>query len=169
VFDAAGPAKPGYQTPNGAMAMNYFTISIAAAALITIIGNAQALDVSDIMDFGAPIPACLDIADAYEIRRIRALTQDGFGRQTITGRTLLNNFVDDARTRLPDGSVVQSCHWLRAGDVRYVAEKRVSDARSGGAFFCLGWLVAGTNTPDKTKPCHWVYLADTPTRRPTQR
>lgn len=138
---------------------------VMIALLLVLVTPARALDVRDIIDNGASIPVCLNIADAYEVRRIRALTQDGFARPTLYGRAHLNAFVDDARTRLPDGTIMPSCQWLRAGATRYVAEKHRTDARSPGAYFCLGLLKEGTNVPDKSQPCQWAYMADMPTSR----
>ena len=72
------------------------------------------------------------------------------------------------------------CQWFRAGEVRYVAEKRPTDRGGfapatdstnvgtgrGGAYFCVGWLIGNTKNEDRSKPCLWVHLADLPSKTP---
>src|SRR5215472_16619665 len=145
--------------------MKIRSLLLGAVALTAIVGNARA---ASIIELAASIPACRNIEDTREIRLIEARTQNGFAETTAYGRALVNQYIDDKRLKLPDGGVVAACQWLRAGEVRYVAERRSTGeigfvaGRGIGpaAYLCMGELIAGTNQKDTSKPRLWVYMAD---------
>ena len=140
-------------------------------AAIIISSNANAVEVRDILEFGSPIPACYDIEDTHQIRLIEARTQNGFAQKTMYGRARVDQFIAEKRIKTGNNNSIPACHWIYAGEARYVAEKKPTNADGladntimGTAYFCMGSLIGDTNNEDKTKPCFWVYMADRPTK-----
>jgi hypothetical protein len=132
------------------------------AATFALLGcNANAAEVRDIIEFGSAIPACTNIDDTHEIRLIEARAQDEFGRKTIYGRVLVQQYIAEKRIKTDDNNSMPACHWIYGGEARYVAEKRLGkNASQPVAYFCMGSLMQDTNMIDKSKPCHWVFMGD---------
>jgi hypothetical protein len=144
----------------------------AAFMALLAIAPAHAIEVRDIIEFGAAIPACLDIQDAHEIRLIEAQSKNSFGQQTIYGRTMVHQYIAEKRIKTDANNSMPACYWINAGEARYVAEKRTTGAKgfaqgigmTNTAYFCMGFLVGNTDNEDRTKPCLWVFMADRPTK-----
>jgi hypothetical protein len=130
---------------------------LAATALAASVMPAVAVEVRDIIEFGEPIPACLDINDTYRIKLI-----EGARRR----HALADQYISTRRIKVGNNTSIPACYWIHAGEARYVADKR-STNESGfmaGAYFCMGWLIGDTDNEDKTKSCLWVYMLDRPTK-----
>jgi hypothetical protein len=137
---------------------------IAAAALVAAFAHdVKAVEVDDVIQFGAPIVGCLDINDTYEMNV--TTSREGMPLYDISDWRLAQQFDDLIRDQFIHRKQIangkQVCFWLSAGEARYVEQKQRAQGNPSG-YFCMGALLPD-DKPDHSKPCLWVYMLDRPT------
>lgn len=139
-------------------------LSLATAAVIAMLSNAQALEIGDVINtFTPPVAGCTMFADAREANRQR----------TLYGLWASQRYVEEIASY---NSSARHCMMLAGDGVRFFFKVMQRQPGWPGtsnryAWFCLEAIdlfadgVRGT--PRTNAPCYWTYLLDRPTRPTT--